>query len=256
VEKKAVIIEINRVCNYKCVFCNVPNNIGEKKDISLELFKERIEKYDHVGISGGEPLLHKSLKDMILLCKNKASIVLATNLSFFPEWLVNEELDCIKERFYVQVNLPTVDNELYKNITGTKINVDVILRNIDKLMQKKRNIVINVVVTKLNSSLSHLLAITNTFSEMIKKNKLEKENFFLLRFHPIIAMNKSHRELIDKKVFSIFDEYMKKVKMLYDFPISFVDRFHIEKLLKGKTNTDYITLEGNVYPSLFHAWID
>jgi molybdenum cofactor biosynthesis enzyme MoaA len=248
--KIGCIVEINRLCNYHCVFCNVPN---QHLQIDLERFKEYIERYRKVGISGGEPLLHPRLRDIILCCADKQNVVIATNLSKLPDFLLQDEgfhSRGIYERLYFQINLPCLDQQLFSEITRSSINLAVILDNIEKIMERSGHVIINVVVTSMNSNEEVLYEFVRYF---------EGKNLYALRFHPVILLRKDHQYLYQDNVFEILEKVRKRAreegKKLHE-KIIYPGIEDINALLKGKLQYDYITLEGKVFPSLFHAWCE
>jgi len=76
--KDSITIKFSNICNRQCFYCyNYNNKDFEIKDPRI-LIKEKIkqgEKVNHLGISGGEPMLH--LKEMI----------------YFLEWLRNNNIE-------------------------------------------------------------------------------------------------------------------------------------------------------------------
>lgn len=75
-----VTLQINRTCNLNCVYCS---EYGRIRDISLEKAEAYIAKLKGVKriiISGGEPLLHEHLLEILELCRDSFDVVaLATN---------------------------------------------------------------------------------------------------------------------------------------------------------------------------------
>ncbi|MEM4296636.1 MAG: radical SAM protein [Candidatus Anstonellales archaeon] len=247
-KKAGIIVEINRLCNLSCLFCNVPN---ENLRLDIDKFKQRIDGYRKVGISGGEPILHPDLRDMLMLCKNKENIVLATNLTKMPAYLLNDhelENNGVYKKLYIQINLPSLNNELYKHITNANISLDVVLSNIEKLLSKGRNVIINVVLTSINAKDHEIMLFIDYF---------QRKPIYMLRFHPVIIMDKGKEYLMPEHV----DELYKILEkcLLHGkgkgINIVFPSRYDIKLMIEGKTNYDYITLEGLIFPSLFHAWL-
>lgn len=81
-----VTLQINRTCNLKCIYCSEYEQIDE---ISLEKAKEYIAKLRGVKriiISGGEPLLHKNLLEILILSRKSFDVVaLATNATLMTQ---------------------------------------------------------------------------------------------------------------------------------------------------------------------------
>jgi MoaA/NifB/PqqE/SkfB family radical SAM enzyme len=75
-----VTLQINRTCNLKCVYCS---EYGQIDDISMknaEEYVSRLKGVKRVIISGGEPLMHRNVLEILKLCRENFDVVaLATN---------------------------------------------------------------------------------------------------------------------------------------------------------------------------------
>ena len=73
---KDLCFEVIQTCPNKCKFCSSNSSQDKKKIISLEMFKKTIMHFvnsggiEEISISGGEPLLHPNLFEMIEFCKS------------------------------------------------------------------------------------------------------------------------------------------------------------------------------------------
>jgi|GEM_PF-4677838 len=97
-----VKIEITHRCNVSCCFCYLKNRKTRSKEMTYEVFSAVVRRLRSLGIgnvrlSGGEPLTHKNLDQMLsLLFKNKFRIRLITN----GDLLTQEFLDKYTKKIY------------------------------------------------------------------------------------------------------------------------------------------------------------
>lgn len=73
---KDLCFEVIQTCPNKCRFCSSNSSQDKQKIIKLEMFKKTINHFvnnggiEEISISGGEPLLHPNIFDMIEFCKS------------------------------------------------------------------------------------------------------------------------------------------------------------------------------------------
>lgn len=118
-----VHIEITSRCNERCVHCYIP---GKNRNIEIELstFKDVLRQCRkmnvlHLTISGGEPMLHKNLIEILRLCREyEFSVNLLSNLTL----LTSEILSELKVNYLlgVQVSLYSMNPGIHDEITGVK----------------------------------------------------------------------------------------------------------------------------------------
>ncbi len=249
--KTKAIIEINKKCNYHCVFCNVPKN---GPNISFSRFKQIIDNkrpWDYLGISGGNPDFHPQAEDItyyaLSALKEKGELVFSTNLSIERKWFLS-----IKDnRFVIQVNLPSLQEKIYNKITGTVGNLTNVIKNIEKLIEADKIVVVHAVFTKFNFSLKALMDFVN-FAKRY-------DNKLILSFTPMFALTQDMMGLYpdarewDKTILNF--KINVKIGDIH-VPIYLTDKTQMKKLINGTANTiDYITVDGKVYKSLFHAYV-
>lgn len=74
---KDLCFEIIETCPNNCLFCSSCSSIDKRKIIDFELFKRTIDHLltkggiEEISLSGGEPLLHPNIFEMIKYCKDK-----------------------------------------------------------------------------------------------------------------------------------------------------------------------------------------
>lgn len=92
---RSIHIEITSTCNEKCVHCYIPHKCKNKM-IDSKLFYQIIEEgrmmnIVHVTLSGGEPLLHKDLKQFLIKCRElDLSVNILSNLTLLTKDLISE----------------------------------------------------------------------------------------------------------------------------------------------------------------------
>lgn len=118
-----VHIEITSRCNERCVHCYIPGG-SRNFEIELSTFEDVLRQCKkmnvlHLTISGGEPMLHKSLVDMLRLCReHEFSVNVLSNLTL----LTSEILAEFKANYLlgVQVSLYSMNSGIHDEITGVK----------------------------------------------------------------------------------------------------------------------------------------
>lgn len=132
-----VEIEVNRHCNFRCVFCPVeaaPKPRGFMSRDLFELVLARVVEYGAPEISlnhYSEPTLTPDLTGRIARAAALGLRVrLHTNASLLDEDKIRDlaALDAV----HLFVNLPTLDRAEYERVTGTKL-FDRVVRNLELL---------------------------------------------------------------------------------------------------------------------------
>jgi pyruvate-formate lyase-activating enzyme len=132
---RALDIETNRHCNYRCTFCPVshsPKPIGFMTDEDFELVLDRVLEYrqlrfpnsktlPHVSLHWySEPTLDPRLVDRLRLVKEKElEVLMVSNASLLDA----EKVAAIAELKVINhwsINLPSVDPEQFAKATGAK----------------------------------------------------------------------------------------------------------------------------------------
>lgn len=110
---RKIYIEITNICNLNCCFCSRSNR--NKKEISLEEFDTILKKIDdytdyiylHVK---GEPLIHKELDGIFLLCRKYNKKVCITTNGVF----LRDKLDIINKYdniYQINISLHSENNK-------------------------------------------------------------------------------------------------------------------------------------------------
>ncbi len=145
-------ISVTNRCNLRCNYC-VPKEGIPVTDCAEELRIEEIEKIagagvkigiDRIKITGGEPLMRKDLPEVIDRIKRIpgiSQVTMTTNgvmLYDFLEPLVRAGVDCIN------VNIPSMDPFIYKEVTG-RDELDKVLKSVRAALRAGVKIRINCV---------------------------------------------------------------------------------------------------------------
>jgi len=112
-------------CNFRCPFCyNSDLVFGTVKEISIETLKDLLEKrkgkLDAVSITGGEPLLHEDIEDVIREIKSKGYLVKVDTNGTYPNRL--KTLLDKKLIDYVSMDVKAT-KETYDTVAGVKVDL-------------------------------------------------------------------------------------------------------------------------------------
>ena len=99
---KDLCFEVIKTCPNNCLFCSSCSSPDATTIIPFELFKKTIDHFialggiEEISLSGGEPLLHPNIFEMIAYCKEKGiRTVLFTSGIKRPKQLSDKELESI-----------------------------------------------------------------------------------------------------------------------------------------------------------------
>ncbi|MDD5673380.1 MAG: radical SAM/SPASM domain-containing protein [Chitinivibrionales bacterium] len=144
-------IEPTNLCNFKCVQCPVSLDefesvVGKRMNMKMELFKKimadikAMGRLNNLNLYGdGEPFLNKNILEMVRIAKRDdiaGAITITTNASLITEDTALEILDSKLD--YLRVSVYSVLQERFAGITQTKLDNELIFRNIKYLSAKKK----------------------------------------------------------------------------------------------------------------------
>lgn len=163
-------IQLNRICNQKCLFCSNPDTGSTLK---FSEFKKKVDdlvarKYSGVILTGGEPTLYAYLPQAIQYCQQQGiACRLITNGQKIADFeylhgLVAAGLNLIHISLYSYK--PQIQNYLSQN-NNSFVNITKALENANKL---NLNVNLNTVINKLNA------------------DHLDKTVFFIVKKFPFI----------------------------------------------------------------------
>lgn len=126
-------------CNFRCPFCHNPELVTgfhQLPDLSIEevlrKLKERENFIDGVVLTGGEPLIYRTLKNFLERIKKETNLFVKVDTNgYFPDHL--KEL--IQEGFvdYIAMDIKTSPDKYYR-ATGRKLNFSRIEKSIKLLL--------------------------------------------------------------------------------------------------------------------------
>jgi len=142
-----VSIQITNKCNLDCPFC-FRRNVSEEPFSNIKKIIDNLKNYDTdtIVISGGEPLLRKDLKDILVLCKKHGfKTALQSN-----GLLLNNNLDYIAP--YVDWISLSLDGESKEKNTSMRNDkqFDAIIEVLPEIKKRNISVKLGTVVNKKN----------------------------------------------------------------------------------------------------------
>ena len=175
---KTSAVVFTRGCNFRCRYCHNPELVLPEKYVAeipladvYSFLESRKGQLDAVDVTGGEPIQHSDLSEMLKKIKEMGFLVkLDTNGSnpeMLKKFLKEENVDYIA----MDIKAPFED---YKKITGVPVDIEKIKKSINLI---------------INSGLSHEFRTTvakslTNFDDLrkIAKSIEGADNYFLQRF--------------------------------------------------------------------------
>ena len=167
---KIMFVRVSENCNAGCFMCNFAHSHGlynitaEQYDWLLDAIKEK-GTYEMIRFSGGEPLLHPNIIDMIKKSKEQGyETSIITNgylLSAMAEKIANSGID------QIIISIDGSVPEIHDNLRGLPNGLEKIKNGVRKIKEINPNIVFraNTVVSELNiKDLCNMYAMLNDLS--------------------------------------------------------------------------------------------
>ena len=135
-------VDITMACNERCIHCYLPNSIKNKAtELPFYLFCHLIDEFVALGgkditLSGGEPLLHDDIIQMLLYCHEKGlEINLFSNLTL----LNDEHIRILKDINIqlVQVSVYSLKPAIHERITKMQGSLTKAMIAIEHLIREK-----------------------------------------------------------------------------------------------------------------------
>lgn len=137
-------ILITEFCNQNCLHCNITNGKTPENKMDLEKFRlvlDRLSEYgtQFVNITGGEPLLHPQILDILSYCirSNISNIQILTNLYHSPEKIYKVGRYLLENHIHIQTSFDGL-GETADYLRGSKNTTRVVARNMEILRQMKK----------------------------------------------------------------------------------------------------------------------
>jgi pyruvate formate lyase activating enzyme len=181
---KIAAIVFTQGCYFRCRYCHNPSLIEKKsKNIINEndffsFLEIRKNKLDAVVITGGEPTIHKDLKDFIRKIKDLNFLVKLDTSGINPtilEELINENL-----LNYIAMDIKA-SFENYKKITRKDIDINKIKKSISIIINSK-------IDHEFRTTLVDNLHIVDEVENIVESLKGAKR-YILQRFRPKITLD-------------------------------------------------------------------
>lgn len=163
-------------CNFKCPFCHNSSLISldkgnDKYKEVISYLNKRKGILDGVCITGGEPLIHKSIKDLIKEIKNMGFLVKLDTNGSNPSML--KELIDEKLIDYVAMDIKNTFDKYEKTI-GCKTNIDNIKMSIDVIESSNIDYEFRTTIVKELHTFDDIKGIVSMLN---KKSKYYIQNF-------------------------------------------------------------------------------
>lgn len=163
-------------CNFKCPFCHNSSLIGLDKENDkykevISYLNKRKGILDGVCITGGEPLIHKCIKDLIKEIKDMGFLVKLDTNGSNP--LMLKEIIDEKLIDYVAMDIKNTFDK-YEMTIGCKTNLDNIKKSIDVIESSDIDYEFRTTIVKEFHTLDDIKGIVNMLDE---KSKYYIQNF-------------------------------------------------------------------------------
>ena len=125
------VFEVTDACNFLCPYCLNPSRTNAFMEV--QSFKKianilKQKGCDKVVLSGGEPLLHPHIKDMLIyLNERNFAVTLATNCSLIDEDWIHFLVKC--DNITLQISMDVIDENIHDTLRckgSFKKNIDTI----------------------------------------------------------------------------------------------------------------------------------
>lgn len=182
-------IEITSRCNLKCLHCYNDSGLL-KKEIDFLTFKKLIDEFSdkqpNITISGGEPLTHPQIWEMLNYCKNKVSrdSVMITNATLITKDIAKQLTEI---GIGIQVSINGINAKQHDAICGEG-NYNKTVRGLDYLLEAGND---KIIIRGMISSLNY-----NNVEEFIIKWGNKTKNV-VVSFLSAMGRGKNIKELID-----------------------------------------------------------
>jgi len=242
-------IEITSRCNERCVHCYIPHE-DKISDIETGLFYDILNQSKemnllHLTLSGGEPLMHRSICDFLEKCNEyNFSVRILSNLTLLNNEIVTEMK---KNRLLtVQTSLYSMEPNIHEQITQTKGSFEKTKKAILTLIENDIPLQISCPIMKENK---------DCYDDVVnwaKKNKINVGDDYVIIAKYNHAIENLNCRLTVDEVKEIISNKMKN-------DISLLE--HLEREAENKQNVSpddivcsicnssiCIADNGNVYP--------
>lgn len=151
----SMLVELTMQCNERCIHCYIPNSVKSKATtMPFDIFSKLVDEFvdlggENVTLSGGEPLMHKDIIQILDYCQKKGlTINLFSNLLLLTE----HHLDILSQNKVgvIQTSVYSLNPTIHNSITLRKGSLEKTLESIDRLLDANINVQISCPVFQKN----------------------------------------------------------------------------------------------------------
>jgi len=169
-------------CNLKCIYCYADAGEGAKAEVlsTSEAMKLIAEVFElgakSMVFTGGEPLMRSDILDLVEFASDVGlKPILATNGTLLSDGVVRRLKGANAS---VVINLPTINEEIYRRLTGAGSSLKEKLGALDRCLEHGLKYSIGVAMTKLNyrsidALLSYVLG-KGLYADRLRPNLLDE----------------------------------------------------------------------------------
>ncbi len=194
-----VTVAVTHKCNIRCEMCYFKNELSNKKEMSLSLFKKVIDEIKRykpcVILSGGEPFTHKNIIEMMEYAK-KANLPVQI---FTNGTLVDEN----NAKRLTSLNLDYINFTLLGNpnqhdiISNTRKTFEKFYANLKYFAENRKNtkVILNYTITPLNyKNLDYALELGN----LLGLDGIRYQHYNFLLSNEIKKNNETMKEMFNQ----------------------------------------------------------
>ena len=209
---KIACIVFTQGCNFRCGYCHNPELFENKEPVLsvpafFEFLNKRKGKLDGVVITGGEPTLHKDIKEFIQQIKTLGFLVKLDTNGTRPDILQELLNENLLDYIAMDIKAPLTK---YKDITQVDVDTNIIKKSIDLIMNSDVDYEFRTTVVKSQLSQEDF--------EIIGKTIKGAKRYYLQEFIPTKILDE---KLMTEKSYS-HDEFKKICESLKKY-VQFCD---------------------------------
>ena len=209
---KIACIIFTQGCNFRCGYCHNPELFENKEPVLsvpafFEFLNKRKGKLDGVVITGGEPTLHKDIKEFIQQIKTLGFLVKLDTNGTRPDILQELLNENLLDYIAMDIKAPLTK---YKDITQVDVDTNIIKKSIDLIMNSDVDYEFRTTVVKSQLSQEDF--------EIIGKTIKGAKRYYLQEFIPTKILDE---KLMTEKSYS-HDEFKKICESLKKY-VQFCD---------------------------------
>lgn len=215
-------LEVNRVCNQRCVFCSNPPKAGELAfaEVKERMLRMRSEGVTDLMITGGEPTLKKDLKEIIELAEGLGfeEITIQTNGSTLHIEERAKMLSAFRHNLKVNVSFHASDRKLFGELSQAPHTYDNTLSSLENL--GKYGVPTNITIVIQKANYRHL------------KGHIQfiREKFPFIRHFSFNFIDPIYKAWENKWTIPTLSESEKHIHEAFDYILTQDCTFRIEKM--------------------------